>query len=454
MTGVRNIDGRMLFNRATAARQPGSSIKPLSVYSVALQSGASGTGEWTAASPLDDAPMKYGGAAWPKNWYEGYTGINTLRHAVEQSINACAVSLWMQLDPQMSVDFLKNMGITSLVEYGEVNDINAAALALGGMTAGISPLEMTGAYGTFGNSGTYIEPICYTTVTNGSGDVLLTNEPITHEVMDPSVASMMTNILLSTVNNGIASGAKIAAQPVAGKTGTTSERYDVWFCGLTPQYSAALWIGNDVNIPMNQGSGAASSLWSKIMQRVCADLPREEFQMEGEFEQASVDRLSGKLPTSLSYMDPRGTVISETFIAGTVPTEKDDAHVMVSVCADTGYLATPYCMDIVNKLAVVRPGGSSWEKVLSDYKMNTMGLKSLPDAIYDAPDFYCPIHNPDTASYPVSPLASQSTGNTSLVPDPVDEEVTDGAIDGTTEPGVQVPEDGENPDVDPEGAPE
>lgn len=416
MMGGRGVDGRMLYNRATAPRQPGSSIKPLSVYSVALQSGMNGTGDWTAASPIDDAPMKYGGAAWPKNWYEGYTGINTLRNAVEQSINACAVNLWMQLDPQMSVDFLNNMGITTLVEYGTVNDINAAALALGGMTTGISPLEMTGAYGTFGNEGTYIEPICYTSVTNKAGDILLSNEPITHEVMDPSVSSMMTNILLSTVNNGIASGAKIASQPVAGKTGTTSERYDVWFCGLTPQYSAALWIGNDVNIPMNQGSGAASSLWSKIMQRVCADLPREEFQMTGEFVSAQVDRLSGKLPSQLSYMDPRGTVISEIFIAGTVPTEEDDAHVMVSVCADTGYLATPYCMDIVNKLAVIRPGRMSWEKMLSEYKMDTMTPQSLPDAIYDAPDFYCPLHNPEPGSYPISPFASQSTGNNLLVP--------------------------------------
>lgn len=407
MAGGRGLEGRMLYNRATAPRQPGSSIKPLSVYSVALQSTVDGTGHWTAASPIDDIPMKYGGAAWPKNWYEGYTGINTLRNAVEQSINACAVNLWMQLDPQMSVDFLTNMGVTTLVEYGAVNDVNAAALALGGMTKGVSPLEMAGAYGTFGNDGTYTEPICYTRVTNKNGDVLLSRTPITHEVMGADVASLMTNILESTVTNGLGSGAKIAAQPVAGKTGTTSERYDVWFCGLTPQYSAALWIGNDVNIPMNQGSGAASALWSKIMQKVCANLPREEFEMKGDFVMATVDKISGKLPSALSSLDPRQTLISEIFIAGTVPTEEDDAHVIVSVCGDTGYLATPYCSNIVNKLAVIRPGGNSWEKVLAEYKMSTMTINSIPDAIYDAPDYYCPLHNGDVNFYPISPLAGE-----------------------------------------------
>lgn len=430
LTGGRGLEGRMLYNRATAARQPGSAIKPLSVYSVALQSTVDGTGHWTTTSPIDDAPMKYGGNAWPKNWYAGYTGINSLRRAVEQSINACAVSLWMQLDPQMSVDFLTNMGVTSLVEYGAVNDVNAAALALGGMTKGISPLEMAGAFGTFGNHGTYIEPICYTRVTNKNGDVLLSKAPITHEVMREDVASLMTNILESTVTNGLGSGARIAAQPVAGKTGTTSERYDIWFCGITPQYSAALWIGNDVNIPMNQGSGAASALWGKVMQRICANLPREAFEMKGEFVTATVDRISGKLPTSLSIADTRQTLISDIFIAGTVPSEKDDAHVVVSVCADTGYLATPYCTHIVNKLAVIRPGGSSWEKVLVEYKMNTMGINSLPDAMYDAPDYYCPLHNGDPSAYPVSPYAKNKLPDNPLLMDPEEEDpTTGGAID-------------------------
>jgi penicillin-binding protein 1A len=230
----------------------------------------------------------------------------------------------------------------------------------------------------------------------------------------------MTHIMQTTVTNGIASGARISAQPVAGKTGTTSERYNIWFCGLTPQYSAAIWVGNDVNIPLNRGSDAATALWSKIMQRVMADIPREEFVMKGEFVNATVDRISGKLPTSLSQADTRGTLVSDIFIKGTVPSEQDDAHVTVTVCAETGYLATPYCTHTVNKLAVIRPGGMSWEKTLATYPMSSVSIRSIPDAIYDAPDYYCPVHNPDPAFYPVSPLASEQKGSNPLDMDPVE----------------------------------
>jgi penicillin-binding protein 1A len=319
------------------------------------------------------------------------------------------------------------------------------------MTKGISPLEMTGAYGTLGNGGTYIEPVCYTTVTNRNGDTVLSKTPLTHFVMDGSVASLMTHILQTTVTNGIAGAAKIAAQPVAGKTGTTSERYDVWFCGLTPQYSAALWIGNDVNIPMNQGSGAAATLWGRIMQRVSAGLPREEFPMRGEFVNATVDRISGKLPSSLTSSDPRGTLVSEIFIKGTVPTEHDDAHVVLNVCSETGYLATPYCTDTESRVRVIRPAGFSWEKMIVDYSLSSMGVSSVSDSAYDAPNYYCQYHNPNTGAYPISPLApakpevDPETGGS----------VTGGAIEPPDEdPPEEPPSEEDPPEPEPEPAPE
>jgi hypothetical protein len=111
-----------------------------------------------------------------------------------------------------------------------------------------------------------------------------------------------------------------------------------------------------------------------------------------------------------------------------VPTEYDDAHVLVNVCADTGYLATPYCSNSVSKLAVIRPNGSSWEKTLVDYSMSTMGLRSLPDAIYDAPEFYCPVHNPNPAMYPISPFAPEKEDENPFYVDPSGNVVTEGAI--------------------------
>ncbi len=415
MIGGREIEGKLLYNRALSPRQPGSAMKPLGVYLPALQAGAEGRGPWTAAWPLDDRPIKLErpgasrgddekGEPWPKNWYEGFRGMTNVRKAVEQSINCCAVQLFTELNPQWSVDAVQNMGVTSLVTSGPVNDVNAAALALGGMTKGISPLEITAAYETIANYGVYTEPSVYTTVTNKRGDVILRKDPVTRRVFDESVASLMSDILQSTVNHGIASNAKLKSQPSAGKTGTTSERYDIWFCGYTPQYSASTWIGNDVNIPLDKGSTVASKLWAKVMEQVGSLSERQEFEMRGEFETAVVDRFSGKLMTELSEMDVRGAALTETFIRGTVPTEDDDSHVLVHVCAESGYLATPFCPITYDKLAIIRPGGSSWEKLLVLYKFENLKIESEPDAIYDAPEYYCPLHNPSPEVYEISPL--------------------------------------------------
>ncbi|MBR3296224.1 MAG: transglycosylase domain-containing protein [Firmicutes bacterium] len=405
MIGGRDIEGKRIFNRATSPRQPGSSIKPLAVYSVALQAGKNGLGNFTAATAIDDRPISQGGRPWPKNWYAGYRGMTNLRNAVEQSINACAVNLYLQLDPYMCIDNLQKMGVTSLVTSGNVNDINASALALGGMTKGISPLEMCGAYGTFGNYGTYIEPVAYTVVTNKKGDVVLRKVPHTTEVLDEDVASLMTDILRTTVTHGLASGAKLSNQPSAGKTGTTSDRYDIWFCGLTPKYAATTWIGNDVNISLNKGSDAAVKLWKAVMDRVDDLDERGEFEMRGEFVTATVDRYSGKALGSLSSLDPRGSSgISEKFIKGTVPGETDDSHKTVRVCTESGYLATPYCPGIVEKVGIVRPGGTSWERYVVENHFTGLSRDSEPDAKYDAPEYYCPLHNPTPASYPISPI--------------------------------------------------
>lgn len=401
MIGGRGIEGKLLYNRATSTRQPGSSIKPIAVYSTALQAGVDGLGPFTAAMPIDDAPIKLGNSYWPKNWYKGYTGMTNMRHAVEQSINACAVQLYMQLDPMMCIRQLQNMGVTSLVTSGGVNDVNASALALGGMSRGISPLEMTGAYGTFGNYGTYTEPCCYTQITNRRGDVVIDKKPITNKVLDEATASLMTDILRTTVTNGLAKDAKLKASESAGKTGTTSEKYDIWFCGLTPRYSAAVWIGNDVNIPLKQGSSSAVKVWKMVMDDVQSLYSEgyDKFEMKGEFVKLTVDRHSGKLPGPFTS----GT-ITELFIAGTEPTEVDDSHKVVNVCAETGYLATPYCSSVIQKVATVRPGGSSWESIVGS---SGGSVSALPDAKYDVPEFYCPKHNPDTSSYPVPPSGSQ-----------------------------------------------
>jgi penicillin-binding protein 1A len=250
------------------------------VYGPALESGVDEKSGWTAGSIIDDAPNYVNGVLWPKNWYSGYKGRVTLRKSVEQSINVAAVKVINSIGFNKSVAFMKGLGITSITK----DDYYSAALGLGGMTKGISPIEMTAAYGAFPNGGLYIAPTCYTKVLDADGNVILEKVPKTNQAMNKGVAFIMTDILRTSVSSGIAKGAAISGQPSAGKTGTTTNNYDAWFVGFTPQYSAALWIGNDVNVQLDKGSPAAAALWGNIMGRICNSLPRGNYDKPDNVE--------------------------------------------------------------------------------------------------------------------------------------------------------------------------
>lgn len=431
MMGGRGIKGKLLYNRAINTRQPGSSIKPLAIYSTALQKGYDnakardeGAEEYgpifTAAYPLDNAPISFSNELWPSNFDGTYTGILPLRRAVELSLNACAVNLYNQLDPQDCVQNLLNFGISTFVNGGEDSDVNTSALALGGMLKGISPLEMCSAYSTFANGGVHNEHSCYTTVTNRKGDVILSAENHPVQVLDESVASLMLNILQSTVENGIASGAKLKSQPTAGKTGTTSDAYDIWFCGLTPKYSAAIWLGCDSNVNMGTDSSKATKVWKAVMEKVGALDEKGSFNFQGDFVTVTVDKKTGLLPSMSEYAEiPEEDLRSEIFIKGTEPKyADDDARGYVSVCSVTGYLATPNC-PTAYKSYVRRPGGMSWEAMLASYDLGNKDKSELlhivEDWACDEPQFYCPIHNPDPEMYPISPIEREEYDVENLV---------------------------------------
>lgn len=294
MSGARQVTGEKLFNRATNPRQPGSAIKPLSVYSAALQKsyeykkegkifeytdfgydrqGIKGYGDYiTVSSKIIDERMVVNGDVWPLNVTRSYSGKNTFRTGIQQSINTCAVKILVQVGIDYSMNLLKDYGITSLVDdpTEPVNDYNYAALGLGAMAEGISPLDMALAYATFPGGGLRYKPICYTKVTDGNGKILLETKKNSVRVLDEGVAWIMTDVLKKVVTNGIAGDAAISGVQVGGKTGTTDDTYDIWFCGFTPTYSAALWIGTDDNVRMNTASFLAAGMWSRIMGKIDA----------------------------------------------------------------------------------------------------------------------------------------------------------------------------------------
>ena len=290
MVGGRKQSGKQLYNRAVNPRQPGSSIKPLTVYSAALQKsfeyaeagqkfpyietghdkqGKKWWGDYlTASSAVVDEKMTFDGKTWPKNATNSYRGYMTVRQALQQSINTCAVKIQLQVGNQYSMDLAKKYGLTTLVTEGTENDMNSAALALGGLTHGVTPLEMAAAYATFPNNGVYQSPICYNRVTDRNGNILLEGNSESRQVLDPGVAWIMTDMLRSVITNGIGYNARTYEVASGGKTGTTSSQYDIWFDGFTPNYAAALWIGTDVNIPLTSMSGTAAALWGNIMNQI------------------------------------------------------------------------------------------------------------------------------------------------------------------------------------------
>ena len=451
MVGGRKTSGGKLYNRAINPRQTGSSIKPLSVYSTALQKGftnaklnAQDGGHrtiYTTATVIDDAPTTYGGVLWPYNseadprYNDGrciYNGHVRLRFAVQQSLNCVAVSTFDNyLSAEECIQQLQNYGVTTLQLEGEYNDVNNGALALGGLVNGISPLEMCAAYASIGNYGVYNSPTCYTTVTNSNGDVILTAQTESHRVLDEEVASLTLNVLRSVVvsrqgepyGGGMGYYAQITTQEIAGKTGTTSDNYDLWFCGLTPKYSATLWTGCDYNLFVDGYSGGDTTVtWSKIMEGVGAMDPYQTFEMRGDagFVYRTIDTKTGLLPTEAT---PGDQMMTEVFIAGTEPRTSDpNARKTVEICADSGYLATPECHEeghVIVQNRIQRPGGVSWEKkmismnlwALSNEQKGALVLR-LYDSEYDIPDYYCHLHNTDTKKYPVSPLAKYAKYDT------------------------------------------
>lgn len=290
MVGGRGVSGRQLYNRAINNRQPGSSIKPLAIYSAALQKSheygkdgktfplvnpgndTQGTryyGDYlTAASVIVDEPITIDGKKWPKNSNNSFAGPVTMRKGMQNSINVVAVKIYEQIGAEYAADMVEKFGISTLDRKGSSGDMNPAALALGGLSNGVSPYEMAEAYATFPNGGVRVENRVYREVRDREGKVILKTKKTEHNVLNEGVAYIMTSMLQSVVSGGTGSNAALSGVSVGGKTGTTENNYDIWFNGFTPKYAAALWIGTDVNIALTSSSSAATALWGKIMRRI------------------------------------------------------------------------------------------------------------------------------------------------------------------------------------------
>ena len=322
LIGGRQSTGSKLFNRATNPRQPGSSIKPLSVYTAAIDNGM------TQADVISNTlgGYKFNHGKWnPKNSHS-MPSQSTLREALAESSNTGTIKIGEKLGStygeavDVMKDYLKNFGVTTLKENGKYTDNTFSALTLGGMSVGISPLEMTAAYGALANGGTYVEPITFTKVETSDGQILIQNEPEKHKVVDPEVAYIVTDMMTEVVKSGTGGRARLSnGMPVAGKTGTTTDNKDAWFVGYTPHYVAATWIGDDKNKSLSHGSSMAAGLWKKVMDDVHKNLEASDFRRPSNIEFAKINLIDGGLSTN-GYKSANAA-----FIKGTVPSRASTA---------------------------------------------------------------------------------------------------------------------------------
>lgn len=356
------------LNRATdTTRQPGSTFKVISSFAPALDTSGN-----TLATTYYDAEYTLGDKTF-KNWYDkqGYLGWSSIRDGIVYSMNIVALKTLMEtVTPRVGVQYVTDFGISTLTDQ----DYNAS-LALGGLTKGVSNLELTGAFATIANQGVYTKPMFFTKIVDHNGKTILDNTtPATHRVIKDSTAFLLTDAMAASTQNNrkfASSGINVNStstrahldhMSVAGKSGTTSNNVDVWFVGFTPYYTAGVWAGCDENQTLSDNGGTSfhKDIWRKIMTKVSEGQQDIGFPVPDSVETAVVCRKSGKLPIpGVCDHDPRGdSTYTEYFAKGTVPTEVCDHHTTVTVCRDSGLLPTPNC-PTTTRVALIIPSGQS-----------------------------------------------------------------------------------------------
>ncbi|MCI8506200.1 MAG: penicillin-binding protein [Lachnospiraceae bacterium] len=418
------------LNRATdTLRQPGSTFKVLTAFAPALDSSGS-----TLGSVYYDAPYSLDHKDFANWWGDHFVGYANIRDGIVYSMNIIALKALMNtVTPQTGYQYALDFGITSLVESevnettGEVFTDIGAPLCLGGITHGVSNLELTGAYAAIANQGIYTEPIYYTRIVDRNGKIIIDNQPETHTVIKESTAWLLTNAMEGVCQYSLLynhsdiptsrTETRLDNMPTAAKSGTTTNTNDIWFVGYTPYYTLGVWQGYDENAELTTGPDVRI-MWRNIMSRACEGLPAKEFPaMPSNIEEASICHKSGKLAVpGVCDADPAGTMVyTEYFARGTAPTEVCDHHIRVTVCRLSGVLATEFCPEQLRENRIYRtltdePAGNTDDNAYL-----------LPESLRNST---CPIHT----GYPFPFMTGE---------------------DGQTQTGESAPEDNSPPQQQP-----
>ena len=325
------------LNRATQTkRQPGSAIKPIADIAPALQEKII-----TASTVYDDVLTDFNGYQ-PKNDGKDYDGLQNIRYIIAKSKNVPEVKIMKELTPGKSIDYLRNFGVTSLYKHGEDSkkDDESLPLAIGGISEGISPLEMAAAYATIANNGEYITPTFYTKVVDSSGNTVLTPTQEKRRVISEQNAYIVQSILQEPVKSGTATYCAIPGMEVCAKTGTTDESYDRWLCGFTPYYSAACWFGYDRQEEVRySGTNPAGQIWDAIMTDIHKNLSNATFVKPSGIVEQTVCKTTGCLATTGC-----SNTYKEIFTSDNLP-EKCGGHGSQLICSESQKVATEFCSE-------------------------------------------------------------------------------------------------------------
>ena len=337
--GEKTTEDTRGYNMASRAqRQPGSSIKPLAVYAPALEMGLI-----TPYSVFEDSPpMLLDGGVWPSNVDHRYTGQMTISQAVAKSTNTVAVRVLQKVTPEVGFEYLLDkfhIDPDHLVAHKEIDgksfsDIGYSQMALGGLTAGVTTMDMAGAFAVFPRNGVYVEPRTYSRVEDANGKTLLSKDTEGEPVLKEKTVYYVNEMLKGAATDGGASVSAIPGMTVAGKTGSTSENNDRWFVGYTPYYTAAVWVGYRIPERIRvSGGNPAAALWQKVMAQVHENLENKDFPQPDGLVQFEYCMDTGMRATDECRSDMRGSRVARGYLfPEDLPLEDCTAHTMVEVC--------------------------------------------------------------------------------------------------------------------------
>lgn len=338
------------YNRATdAIRQPGSTIKVVGEYAAAIDKGMI-----TLGDVIDDAPYTYSNGTALHNSYGSYKGMMTIREAITTSSNVVALKTYQMVGERTVFEYLDKFGISTLSE----EDKNEA-ISIGGTYNGVTNLEMTAAYNAIANDGKYIHPYFYTKVLNCDGEVLLENPLNFEQVIDKTSAQLLTNAMKDVIAKGTGQAAAVSGVELAGKSGTTNKKKDLWFVGYSADYTCGIWGGYDDNSPQND-STYVKKLWKAVMTEAHKGKSKTTLEDNTNLNSTIICKKCGKLALEDVCEDTlQGNMTQkEYFVSGTEPKTFCDCHVKLTICEESNRKAGIYCPSEAKTASVYLKSGT------------------------------------------------------------------------------------------------